>query len=64
LSETATERAFNLARSGTCASIADIERKLKDELYEHYHMEGRSLRSSLRALIQASRTAGPDAPKR
>jgi hypothetical protein len=53
--QTSLERAFQLARSGRCATIDDIKQRLKAELYDQHIIEGRSLRSQLRALIAASR---------
>jgi hypothetical protein len=52
---TSLERAFELARSGRYASIDEIKRRLKTELYDQYIIEGPSLRSQLRALIAESR---------
>jgi len=49
------ERAFELARSGRYASIDEIKQRLKAELYDQHMIEGRSLRSQLRALIAKSR---------
>jgi hypothetical protein len=52
---TSLERAFELARSGRYASIDEIKQRLKAELYDQHMIEGRSLRSQLRALIAKSR---------
>jgi hypothetical protein len=52
---TILERAFELARSGRCASIDEIKRRLKTELYDQHMIEGPSVRSQLRALIAKSR---------
>ena len=54
-SQTSLERAFELARSGSCATIEEIKQKLKAELYDQHMIEGRSLRSQLRALIAKSK---------
>ncbi len=51
---TSLERAFELARSGRCATIDEIKQRLKAEFYDPHIIEGRSLRSQLRALIAAS----------
>jgi hypothetical protein len=48
------ERAFDLARSGTCLTIADIGRGLKSEGYSVADLEGRSLRRQLKELIRKS----------
>jgi hypothetical protein len=54
-SQTSLERAFELARSGRCATIDEIKQRLKAELYDQHMIEGRSLRSQLRALIAKSK---------
>jgi hypothetical protein len=51
---TSLERAFELARSGRCATIHEIKQNLKAEFYDPHIIEGRSLRAQLRALIAAS----------
>lgn len=48
---TAIERAFDLAKSGTCATIADIKAALKAEGYSLVQITGPSLSKQLRALI-------------
>jgi hypothetical protein len=53
---TSLERAFELARSGRCATIDEVKQRLKAELYDQHMIEGRSLRSQLRDLIAASRS--------
>ena len=50
--KTALERAFELARSGTCLSISDIAHKLHSERYTVEQLEGSSLKKQLIALIQ------------
>ncbi len=45
------ERAFELARSGTCATVKDIVRRLRSERYSGSQMVGRMLNAQLRAVI-------------
>ena len=49
--KTPLERAFELARSGTCLSIRDIALKLNSEKYAISHLEGPALRMQLKTLI-------------
>lgn len=51
---TTVERAFELARNGTCRSIADIQRTLKREGYANanMHLESGALKKQLRALLR------------
>jgi hypothetical protein len=56
-SKTNLERAFDLARSGTCSSIERIRQRLKAEGYDHNMVVGRSLKAQLRALIAAANNA-------
>jgi hypothetical protein len=53
--KTTLEKAFELAKSGECATIDEIKQRLKVELYDQHIIEGRSLRSQLRKLIAASK---------
>jgi hypothetical protein len=58
----ALERAFQLARSGKAATIADIKKRLKQEGYEEKAVEGGpSLARQLRKLITEAgeRKGGP-----
>jgi len=48
------ERAFELASSGRCASVADIKRKLREEGYMDDQVEGPSLFSQLNTLMKKS----------
>jgi hypothetical protein len=50
------ERAFQLADSGTCENISDIERNLTRENYESVlqHLTAPSLRKELASRIRAS----------
>ena len=61
---TTLERAFELARSGSCATVQDIRRKLKSEGYDQVeaHLSGPSLGKQLRRLCEeATRTASEQA---
>ena len=49
----ALERAFELARCGTCTSIKDIKERLNAEGYWSDVIEGRQLGQQLRGLIEA-----------
>ena len=61
---TELERAFDLAKSGACASIDDLRRCLKLEGYSLHQVTGPSLNKQLRALIlEAQRPATPKGPK-
>lgn len=53
------ERAFELARSGDCASVAAIRAQLKKEHFAAIedHLEGASIRGQLRSLIQKAGVA-------
>ena len=52
INKTALERAFDLARSGTCLNLEDIIRKRKSEGYANGQIEGPSLKKQLLVLIQ------------
>jgi hypothetical protein len=52
---TALERAFQLAKSGICASIPDLRRRLKAEGYSANQVTGPTLNKQLVALIQSAR---------
>ena len=56
-SPTTLERAFALARSGSCASVQDIRLTLKRERFDNVeaHLAGPSLARQLRALCEAAR---------
>jgi hypothetical protein len=51
---TALERAFQLARSGTCASVPAIRKLLKAEGYSTGQITGRALHRQLADLIKAA----------
>ncbi len=48
------ERAFELARSGRCSTVADIKRKLREEGYQDDQIEGPSLFGQLNTLMRKS----------
>jgi hypothetical protein len=50
----ALERAFQLARSGQVASVAEIRTALRDEGYELRQLYGRTLLKQLRDLIASA----------
>lgn len=60
--KTSPERAFELARSGACASVGDIRSALKGEGYATTQLEGRTLSRQLGALIRDSRATGDAEP--
>jgi len=51
---TPLERAFELARSGDCASISDVREKLMAEGYSLQQLTGPTLLKQLRVLCSAS----------
>jgi hypothetical protein len=53
--KTALERAFDLAKSGQCATIDQIRQKLKAESYNQDVVQGPSLLAQLRAIMAATR---------
>lgn len=54
---TTLERAFALARSGECATVADIRAALKRERLDQIdaHLSGYSISRQLRALCEEAR---------
>lgn len=50
------ERAYQLARSGTCRSVEDIRRRLSAERYDSVqaHLSGSSIKRDLLALCKAA----------
>ena len=50
------ERAFELARSGSCASMTEIRRKLRSEGYSVVQVTGKTLSKQMRELISAARS--------
>jgi hypothetical protein len=61
---TALERAFQVAKSGSCRSIDDIKKLLKSEGYSTTQIEGGTLLKQLRALMQTAQGLPPIAPGR
>ena len=65
---TAVERAFQLAGSGSCSSVADIKAELKAEGYSVDQIFGRALHKQLLAIcktakaVDAGSTAGINQP--
>lgn len=51
---TTLERAFELAKSGDCASISDVREKLAAEGYSLQQLTGPTLLKQLRTLCTAS----------
>ena len=52
---TALERAFQLARDGTYASVPLLKKRLKAEGYSTDQISGQALSRLLKALIKAAR---------
>jgi hypothetical protein len=52
---TTIERAFQLAKAGTCRSISDIRNQLSAEGYDgiHGHLDGMSIKRRLNAALAA-----------
>jgi hypothetical protein len=59
-STTTLERAFVLARSGTCAGVDQIRMRLRTERFDQVdaHLAGQSIGRQLRGLCEAARRAG------
>ncbi len=51
---TALERAFALARSGECATVGDIVKRLREEGFATHQITGPSLMRQLRELCAES----------
>jgi hypothetical protein len=54
-SVTALERAFQIAKSGDCKSVADLKKQLQKEGYSLDKVSGWTLSKQLTALIKAAR---------
>jgi hypothetical protein len=52
---TALERAFQIAKSGDCKSVAELKKQLRKERYPLDKITGRTLSRQLEALIKATR---------
>jgi hypothetical protein len=48
---TALERAFTLAKSGTCRTVANIKERLRQEGYRDEQISGPELLKQLRAMM-------------
>jgi hypothetical protein len=55
---TALERAFEMARSGKFATVADIKKQLNVEGFSVAQVTGRILQKQLKELIRASQQSG------
>jgi hypothetical protein len=55
--KTTIERAYELARSGTCQNVKDIERQLQKEQHDgvYSHLQSGVLKKQLKAMILDSR---------
>lgn len=53
--KTALERAFELAASGACRTVADIRHRVKLEGYPQQQIEGRALSKQLASIIDRAR---------
>ena len=60
------ERAFALAQSGSCRTVAEIIKRMKAEGYVRieYVMEGRALSKQLRALCDQACGSSVEGPKK
>ncbi len=56
--QNALERAFDLARSGSCTGVNDIRQRLRQEGYSIVALEGPSLLRQLRELCTAAKAEG------
>ena len=56
-SRTSLERAFELARSGTCANIDQVRRRLKAEGHNGREIESPSLMRQIRELCRLAKQA-------
>jgi hypothetical protein len=55
--QTSLERAFELARSGECANLAELRERLKAEGFASQQLEGPSLLRQLRELCRIATLA-------
>jgi hypothetical protein len=53
---TSLERAFELAKSGQCATVEEIRKKLKAEGLWDSQIVGKALSKQLRELIEAAKS--------
>jgi hypothetical protein len=54
-SVTTLERAFQVAKSGKCSSVADLKKQLRAEGYVIAQITGRTLVKQLEVLIKTAR---------
>jgi hypothetical protein len=63
LSPTLLQRAFELARSGTCLTLFDVRKRLRAEGFSlteiGTQIHGKSLTRQLQTLVDAAREPGP-----
>ena len=52
------ERAFELAKSGECANLTDLRRRLRQEGYQPRDLFGRTLKVQLSRAIQVAALRG------
>ncbi len=60
--KTTLERAFDLARSGTYLTVAEIAQKLYSEGFAVAQIEGPALKKQLRELIEIATNQHPKRP--
>lgn len=53
--KTALERAFEIAKTGASMGVTDIRDQLRAEGYEIRQLEGRSLTSQLRSVLEKAK---------
>jgi hypothetical protein len=54
------ERAFELAKDGSCTTIDEIRRRLRLEGYNQSQIQGPQLQKQLRALIERGPSFSPE----
>jgi hypothetical protein len=59
LRKTILQRAFELARSGRCLNVTEIEKHLSYEKFDVPRLEGPALRKQLLTLIKEGRKSSP-----
>ena len=55
---TPIEKAFELARSGKCRSVSDVNRRLRSEKFDAVYTDGAALKKQLLHLIQEAKQGG------
>lgn len=58
LRKTALERAFELAQSGRCLNVSDINQRLLSETFDPVFSEGKALKAQLNSLIEEAKRNG------